>query len=107
MTNVYKNGVLTGKTNAGKFVSIPPAPTGDAFDDLQQECCKAVGVYPGLKGRTYFAPTIDKSTGQITRHDWKLGEEVTRWIKEGDLRNPQQVNDALSEFVHHWDRFVR
>lgn len=104
---IYKAGKLTGQTVNGKFVPLPPAPGGDAFDDLWNECCKAVGLSSRLKGRTEFAPTVDKTSGQIVQHSWKLGEEVARWIREGNLRSHVQVNEAITTFADHWDRFVR
>jgi hypothetical protein len=100
-------GILTGEMVDGKFIPVSPAPEGEAFDDLKDECLKAIGLSPRLKGKTDFNPSVDRASGAIITHSWRLSDEVSRWIKEGDLRSHTQVNKAITTFADHWERLVR
>jgi hypothetical protein len=87
--------------------TVPPAPTGDAFDDLWLDCCDAVVRHPKLKGKaSAFSPRETRPDGVIVKHSDDLGDEVTVWIQQGDLRCRTQVNDAIKAYADHWDRLI-
>jgi hypothetical protein len=95
---------VVGSLVDGEVVLFPPVPEGDSYDDLWDLCCATFEKHPRLRGRidAWFCPNTE--TGRHT--DW-LGNEVSVWIREGNLRSHTQVNEAATEYANHWDRLAR
>jgi rubrerythrin len=95
--------------------ALPPAPEGDALDDLLDECCHTIEGFFGSYKRLH--PDLQLNEGQhsliLTDGTNKLGlthfghEGVRSWIVRGTLRNVNELTPVLNAFMSDMTRKVR
>ena len=74
-------------------VSQAPAPAEDELDDLLLECAKAILLRPSVRIDSMLKPY-----GTGMQSPW-LWDEMVVWVTKGNLRDVQQVNAALTEYI--------
>jgi hypothetical protein len=79
---------------------VAPAPVEDELDDLLLECAKAILMRPALRVHSMLKPY-----GTGMQSPW-LWDEMTVWVTRGNLRDVQQVNAALTEYIEWANRLA-
>jgi hypothetical protein len=97
-TPVYAEDKMTvvGHIVEGTYEPIQatsPAPTEDELDDFLLECAKAILTRPSV-----LIDSMLKPYGTGMQSPW-LWDEMTVWVTRGNLRDVQQVNVALTEYI--------
>ncbi len=95
---------LIGHIVEGHFEPIQttsPAPTGDDLDDLLLDCARAFTTFPRLQH--LLDGSLKPSDG---KYPAALLEELTLWIEKGNLRDKQQVNDALAQYSNYLEKLI-
>lgn len=100
------SGVLAGEKVNGVLIPLMPPPTGDALDELLDECC--VIIENMFKSYGKLAGELQMEDGQhslvltdgMTRWDSNRGHRGVRsWITEGTLRSGDQLTPVLNAFL--------
>jgi hypothetical protein len=102
--NLYdKDGRLIGRStdNVPVIFSQTTAPEDDELDDLLLESAKAILTRPELKKRIVNLTPNENGVNS----PW-LMEELTLWATQGNLRDVQQINFAVSEYIDYAERLA-
>jgi hypothetical protein len=101
---------------AAPVPQAPPVPTGDAFDELLDNCLRMMTGYLG-KVLNKLAPELRSDQNGVASTAMLRGKHpigfdyghggIVSWIREGTLRSSDELSPVLREYVDMMTRRVR